>query len=87
MDELPSLDLPLEPMALEFERLVIMHPVDNCCFNPWRRANRSRELCGRLSFGNLNPGSYTLTIKRTGFRNVERNHTVVIGMLRGLVAI
>ena len=34
MDELPSLDLPREPMALEFERLVIMYSVDNCCFNP-----------------------------------------------------
>src|SRR5260370_10117260 len=32
---------------------------------------------GVYSFGNLNPGSYSLTIKRTGFRNVERNHTVV----------
>jgi len=32
---------------------------------------------GVYTFQNLNPGSYTLTIKRSGFRNVERTHTVV----------
>jgi hypothetical protein len=32
---------------------------------------------GVYAFQNLNPGSYTLTVKRSGFRNVERTHTVV----------
>jgi hypothetical protein len=32
---------------------------------------------GVYTFQNLNPGSYTLTVKRSGFRNVERTHTVV----------
>ena len=32
---------------------------------------------GVYTFQNLNPGPYTLTVKRSGFRNVERAHTVV----------
>jgi hypothetical protein len=32
---------------------------------------------GIYIFQNLNPGSYTLTIKRSGFKNVERTHAVV----------
>jgi hypothetical protein len=32
---------------------------------------------GVYSFQNLNPGSYTLEIKRTGFKTVERTHMVV----------
>jgi hypothetical protein len=32
---------------------------------------------GIYTFQNLNPGSYTLTIKRSGFRNVERTHMAI----------
>jgi hypothetical protein len=32
---------------------------------------------GVYSFSDLNSGSYTLTIRRNGFRNVEHTHTVV----------
>jgi hypothetical protein len=39
--------------------------------------NAVTNSAGVYTFQNLNPGSYTLTVKSSGFRNVERTHTVV----------
>ena len=40
-----------------------------------RRRRRTRT--ATTSFADLNPGSYTITVDREGFKKTERVHTVV----------